>query len=304
MEELSIVERDGNPQLVITHAPAEGTLVVGTVRGDGSAQVLKAHQWRWGRSLGAWYLPRTRDQRPKLDLIQATAQALREVGFEVRVEIQDGFRDVELVEADRIERQAQRVQALAAHAERAHEVADQGWQRHERAAANLPPGGEPIKIDHHSAVRHQRAVDQAIATALAAIKLDQAAAQADHRAAAAAVTTSFRYSPQTIARRIERLAAEHRAARRNGDTERVEHLAAQIDYWQSVRDEQLQSGQAVDYGPTTVRAGDQVRISGGWHDVVRANSKSVAVQTPLGTRRAPWTSVDDHRRGPREPHAS
>ena len=39
--------------LTITHTPEAGTLIEGTSRGDGTAEILKASGWRWGRSIGA-----------------------------------------------------------------------------------------------------------------------------------------------------------------------------------------------------------------------------------------------------------
>lgn len=60
--------------LIITHTEAEGTRLAGTSRGDGSAEIAKALGWRWGRSLGAWYVPRSRDQLPKRKLISATVE--------------------------------------------------------------------------------------------------------------------------------------------------------------------------------------------------------------------------------------
>ncbi|MFE5808361.1 hypothetical protein [Streptomyces sp. NPDC056491] len=39
-----------------------GTLAEGTARGDGSAEILKGHYFRWSRNLGCWYLPHSRDR--------------------------------------------------------------------------------------------------------------------------------------------------------------------------------------------------------------------------------------------------
>ena len=53
--------------LTITHTHAAGTLIDGTGRADGSAEVLKtvanpytgrAGAWRWSRNLGSWYVAR------------------------------------------------------------------------------------------------------------------------------------------------------------------------------------------------------------------------------------------------------
>ena len=75
--------------LTITHTHEEGTLITGTAKGDGTAETLKAHRWRWGRSIGAWYIPHSRDKAAQVRRIEATAAALAEAGFSVAVEIDD-----------------------------------------------------------------------------------------------------------------------------------------------------------------------------------------------------------------------
>ena len=90
--------------LTIEHTEAEGTLLLGTSRGDGSAEVVKALGWRWGRSIGLWFVPRSRDTAPKRPLIEQTARQLREAGFEVEVSIDTTTGDREAAEARRAER--------------------------------------------------------------------------------------------------------------------------------------------------------------------------------------------------------
>ena len=60
--------------LTITHAPSEGTLIDGTSRGDGTADILRTNGWRWSRTLGSWYLPHSRDRAPKTQTITRTAE--------------------------------------------------------------------------------------------------------------------------------------------------------------------------------------------------------------------------------------
>lgn len=79
--------------LRIVHTPAEGTVMEGTRRGDGTIAALRAAglgRWRWPRQVGghgAWYLPGTRDQVPPSELITRSADVLRAAGFEVATEI-------------------------------------------------------------------------------------------------------------------------------------------------------------------------------------------------------------------------
>lgn len=51
------------------------------------------------------------------------------------------------------------------------------------------------------------------------------------------------------------------------------------------------------HGPDNVAPDDLVRIRGDWRRVVRANAKSVSVETGYDwTDRTPWHEVRDHRR--------
>ena len=138
--------------LTITHTPEAGTIIEGTSRGDGTAEILKANGWRWGRSIGAWYVPQSRDRLPKWWNINRAAVALREAGHEVTIEADETFRPTAEVEADKIERQAARVDALEAKADRRAADADTADAAARRALDRLPEGGEPVKVGCHSEV--------------------------------------------------------------------------------------------------------------------------------------------------------
>lgn len=136
--------------LTITHTHETGTIIDGTCKGDGSAEVLKANRWRWGRSIAAWYVPHSCDNRANRHRIEATAAALREAGFEVETVIDDTTRTTAEVEAGKIARQADRVDAVEAKAERKSAAADAAWEAAKRDLGRPPEGGEPIKVGHHS----------------------------------------------------------------------------------------------------------------------------------------------------------
>lgn len=119
--------------LTITHTPEDGTLIDGTAKGDGTGVVLKAQRWRWSRNIGFWYIPQSRDRAPKLAQIRATATALRAAGFTVELDIDASYRTTSEVEADKIARQADRVAALDAKADRKAGDAETAWNA-ERAA--------------------------------------------------------------------------------------------------------------------------------------------------------------------------
>lgn len=72
--------------------------------------------------------------------------------------------------------------------------------------------------------------------------------------------------------------------------------------WTGVRTEQIERGEVTEYGQHNVAPGDLVRIRGHWHQVVRANKKTVTVPSTLGswTDTAPWRHVTDHRPATKE----
>lgn len=314
--------------LTISHTHAEGTLISGTSRGDGSAEILKntvnprtghGRAWRWSRNLGTWYVQRSRDARANTSLIEATKQALEAQGFAVTVEIDDTYRSAGEVEADKIARQEDRVSALSAKAERKSVAAEAAWGAEARAVEALPPGGEPIKIGQHSERRHRRAIERAHDATLRAIDATNEASAVADRAEAAAHTTEFRYSPTVIRRRIERLEADLRRFERARDghtrtvfrdsrgikhtemhdaatgayRERVlgeiDRLQDQITYWQAELGKAAAAGAQL-WSADTVHVGDRVRYwSSEWDTVSRVNPKTVGLTVRRG--RLPYDKI-------------
>ncbi|TFC17461.1 DUF3560 domain-containing protein [Cryobacterium algoritolerans] len=290
--------------LTITHSHAAGTMIDGTSKGDGTADVLKTVGWRWGRSISAWFVPQSRDRLPQLHTITRTQKALEAAGFEVETDIDSTRRTTAEVEAGKIGRQADRVDALAAKADRKATASDDAWTRARTALDRLPEGGEPIKIGHHSEGRHRNAIAKADTAMRKSVEASADATHAQARANAATHTTDARYRPVTVANRINTLGAELRKlerrviALRYDDAQgyvdatatqkqaRADHLAPnlaekrdQIAYWEAVRAAQIESGTATSYDRSTVKKGDRVKIRGQWRDVVRANPKTVSVST-------------------------
>ncbi|MFF8819457.1 DUF3560 domain-containing protein [Leucobacter sp. NPDC015123] len=307
--------------LTITHTHEAGTIIEGTERGDGTAPILKANGWRWGRSIAAWYVPHTRDRLPKDYVITRTASALETAGFELALEIDRTTRSTGEVEAAKAMRQANRVDALESKALRKNATAQQAWNRADAAGNALPEGGEPIKIGHHSEQRHRNAIEKAHRRMGQAIAADAEAEEAARRARVAAATTSARYNPVTVANRIEKIAAEIRRVERSivadvydrekgyvpatkeQQAKRAEHYAPQLDelrdqlaYWEQIRADQIATGQATNYSRETVKKGDAVKIRGTWSLVQRANPKTVRIQVQPGWDLSyAWAEVQDHK---------
>ncbi len=303
--------------LTITHTHEAGTIIEGTAKGDGTAEILKANRWRWGRSIGAWFIPMSRDHRANLARIRVTAAALEAAGFEVAQEIDDSVRSTAEVEAGKIARQENRVEALNAKAERKADTADALWERHERDVNRLPEGGEPIKIGHHSEKRHRNAIKKAHDSARRGIDAMHEAERVAERAEAAAHTTASRYSVQTVANRIDKIEADIRRyerqivadyydnatgyrpatqaqkdARAVRITPFIEEARDQLTYWKGVRADQIATGKATNFGPDTINKGDAVKIRGHWYIVARTNPKTVSVKTEYSwTERAEYAAI-------------
>lgn len=311
----------------ITHTAAEGTLVHGTARGDGTNTILKAAGFRWFPSLCLWGIAGSRDRQPNRYKINQAAGALRAAGHSVTIDIDDSHRPTAEAEADRAERQAQRVDALSAKAGRKAAAAEAAWDAEQRAVDALPPGGEPIKIGHHSERRHRNAIARAHDATRRAIDATDVAERASARAQAAATTTAHRYNPVTVKNRIEKLEAEQRADQRTLDGHRrviarsatheyvdefgpatgpyrdrviarMAQRSDEITYWTAIYADLQASGAASTHSRDTISRGDFVQRRGHWYLVVRVNPKSVSVRMHDG---ASWTNtigyheITDHR---------
>ncbi|WP_146099079.1 DUF3560 domain-containing protein [Nocardia nova] len=299
--------------LTISHTAEEGTLLTGTDRGDGTYEIMvevrKAiGHWRWGRSLDGWYVVSSRDRQPKQYHIDYAARKLREAGYTVEVQLDRAARATEAAETDRARRQADRVEALQSKASRKDAKAAAAEAAHQRAHDALPPGGEPIKIGHHSERRHRNAIDKAWKAWGRSVEADRDATRAHNRAEAAAYTTEHRNSPQTVANRIDTLEAEQRGDQRalDGHTrrfldsdgnvyhtettgpatgehrERVRARMAQreqdLAYWKQIRQTQIDQGLTPAWGRDDFTVGDFVRAHGApWRQITRVNAKTVSV---------------------------
>lgn len=299
----------------ITHTANEGTLVHGTARGDGTNTILKATGFRWFRTLGLWGIAGSRDRQPNRYKIERAADALRAAGHTVTVDVDDTHRPTAEAEADRAQRQGQRADALAAKADRKAAAASAAWAAEQRAVEALPPGGEPIKVGHHSESRHRNAITRAHDATRRAIDATDLAHQAQGRAQAAAATTAHRYNPITVKNRIEKLEAEQRSDQRTLDGYRrvvartatheyvdefdaatgsyreqvIARMAQRVDqiaYWKEIYADLQASGVASSHSRDNITKGDLVKCRGRWYPVIRVNAKTVSVRLH---ERASWT---------------
>lgn len=301
----------------IIHTAAEGTLVHGTTRGDGTNTILKSAGFRWFRTLGLWGIAGSRDRQANRYKIDQAAAALRGAGHTVTVDVDNTHRPTAAAEAGRAHRQSGRAEALADKAERAAAAAETAWDKEEHAASLLPPMGQPIYLGTSGGRRVLRNVERAHAATRRAIEATDDAREAARRAGVAAATTAHRYNPETVKNRIDKMDAAQRADQRaldghrrvvartaagdyvdevapaeGGHRERLVTRMAQradeIAYWKTVYESQQASGIAGNYSRDTISPGDLVKRRGHWYPVVRVNAKSVSVRLHEG---ASWTTT-------------
>ncbi|WP_329468600.1 hypothetical protein [Streptomyces sp. NBC_01431] len=68
---------EGAEGLALQHTDEDGTTVTGTRLGDGAADVLKRHGFKWHRKNQYWYAPGSRDQQADTGFMDAVAADLR-----------------------------------------------------------------------------------------------------------------------------------------------------------------------------------------------------------------------------------
>ena len=283
--------------ITISHTHADGTLVYGTDRGDGTAAILKANRFRWFPSIKAWGIAQSRDKLAKTWQINAAKTALEAAGFTVTVEIDEtdrrAFADAE---AERYERAEDRAERMSGYAENAEARSNAAYQRAHQIADGIP-FGQPILVGHHSERRHRRDLDRIDSGMRTSIAEDRKATHFAERAETADQFRARRESVPTTLRRIKKLEAEQRQAQRRLDgtdrfydygnpasgayRERLLILVAdrdeQLAYWREhVRKAQAESGVKV-WSAADFTKGDYVRFLGCWYEVLRVNAKSLTI---------------------------
>jgi hypothetical protein len=200
--------------VTITHTRAEGTIVHGTARGDGSAPILKAAGFRWAPTIKAWIIAQSRDRAAKTWRINQAAEDLRAAGFEIEVSIDDTPRSFAEAEAARAERIEERAERLAERAERASAAAAAHYQAAREEASYIPPG-QPILVGHHSERGHRAALKRIDQRMRSSIAEDSKATRYERAAEVAGRYVQRREALGTTLRRIEKLEADARRVQRD-----------------------------------------------------------------------------------------
>lgn len=291
--------------ITIRHTHAEGTLVEGSVKGDGVWEVLKGtgRNWRYSRNVGL-YLGQSRDRAANGHVIGQAAEALRVAGHEVSVEVDEGERrSVAEIEADRAERAEARTERYEERSERVGEQASADYAK-ARQMGEAIPFGQPILVDHYSARSDRNYRNRMSRTYERAFEGMDEAKELARRAESAQATQSHRESIPATLRRIAKLEADLRGVQRHlagrmdyvddgqggyslklvkpGERwaaqleRRAADLAEQLAYWRGHVAAAEAEGVKV-WTKADFAKGDFVRTRYGWAEVLRVNAKSVSI---------------------------
>lgn len=307
--------------ITILHTSDEGTLLRGTSRGDGAAEILKELGWRWSSRIENWYLPRSQHRAPKRAIIAETERRLHNAAID-RVEstVDPTPRPAVEAEENRRARSVHQAATLRTKAAKNEKDADAAAQVAATIAKGIPLG-QPILVGHHSERRHRRDLAKIAREDDRERKAHSAAKELGRRAAAISAREAARTNPQAVSRRIATLETQHRKLTRSingyrnhlGDVfppasgdrliqlqDDLAHVDEETAYWKQVHREQLEAGEAVKLDQSRVSPGDFVQYKGDWHLVIRANAKSVSIRhDPAAT----WTdTIPYHQLSGHRPH--
>lgn len=301
----------GQPVITIEHS-GDGTLVYGTERGDTEAiAALKAAGFRWGRSISAWYLPRTWGEPTRAHRVRQVKERL---GDRVQVEQGDLARteSAEEIAQRRVEGSRRRAERLSEKADRLEADSD-GYSAGAKRITDGIPFGQPILVGHHSERRHRRDLDRAHDLMGKSVQAHRDATETARAAEAAESNADSYDSRMRVFRRLDRDQRElrrlvkirdgsgkaiygHDRPATGGHRERLEamitDLTAKIERDQTVV---ADNGWRV-WGPDEVQVGDVVIIRHYASVVVSMGPTNVTVDTGHGlTIPYPWYEVTGHK---------
>ncbi|GAB1690714.1 DUF3560 domain-containing protein [Krasilnikovia sp. M28-CT-15] len=276
--------------IVISHSHEEGTVLSGSRKGDGVYDIVKQHGFRWSRQVGI-YMRGSRDRDAPRSRIDAAAQALREAGFDVVVEIDDQWRPAAIREAATADRADERADL---YEERADRAAGRRDARHDAAHRTLDgiPAGQPMMPNHRSYAADRNRRERAWANLDAARAEDSAAGHYADKAAGVRAHADAMDNPRVIMRRVETLQADLRRWQRELAEAETVHASEQyqdrcrreiarltenITHQQAKLADRAATGAFIAWGPDTLAKGDVVRGEFGWFRVTRVNRKSVSL---------------------------
>lgn len=292
--------------ITITHTHADGTLIDGSVKGDGVFEILKGLRtsWRYFPSIGRIGLGQSRDRAAKTWHIERAAEALRAAGHEVTVTIdEDQRRDFATAEAERYERAQDRAGRMAGYAANASQRSAAAFAQVDQIM-DMIPMGQPVLVGHHSERRHRKDLERIERGITRGVEESRKTEHYQHRAQNAETYQAAREDVPTTLRRIKKLEAEQRGVKADlaGRVEyyqndagewkcrlvkpegdhlarlqvRAADLADELAHWRGVVERAQAAGVKV-WGRGDFQRGDFVKGAHGWLEVLRVNAKSLTV---------------------------
>ncbi|MFK3983080.1 DUF3560 domain-containing protein [Micromonospora sp. NPDC050397] len=257
------------------------------------------------------YIRGSRDRDVQRWRIDAAAQALRDNGFDVEIEVDDQWRPTADREADRAVRADERADRLHERAGAAASRRDARQHAADRVYEAIP-FGQPEMPGHHSYAADHNRRERARTNVNKAIKEDRYAGDLAERANAVRVHEDAKDNPRAIMRRLERLRADlrrwerERVAAAEADTSagyqarvqrEIDRLAEDIAHQEAKLADRAASGEFVAWGPDNLAKDDLVQVrSYGWYRVTRVNRKTVSLDNPMWPQKAPFDEIFGRRR--------
>jgi hypothetical protein len=283
-------------------------MIHGSERGDGVYELVKAHNFRYMRSIGMIGIRGSRNHAPQRWNIDAAAAALREAGFTVEIDLDYEAQPAAVVAQQRAEQNENRIDALERKAG-SYIGAGNAIVNQVHEQRSLLPLGQPniVQANGRVPLRAQREKwNNRDRRGWALIDKGTAAA---NRAQAAAANQAHHLAGDATMRRIAKREAELRGVdesltklgdRQTGYRPRLEarrrELAGLLE-WD--RDHLAKLGETMQYrqwGPEDFTAGDFARCSGYWVPVHKVNKKSLThPHWAAGTDTSPWDRVSGQR---------
>lgn len=272
----SWIQADSAAVLTI-EVDGESAALHGTTKGDEAQRAAIRRPWVWSRSRNAWVLPRSLRPETRALHVRGVKAALEVAGFVV--EVQDSGERLSAAERreareERLEIRADRHEAVAVRAAGERDAALEA----KRTLMDGIPFGQPILIGHHSERRARK--DAARIHTLMGKAIDADTEAADRARKAENLRRALeRGTPLvTLRNRIDRLEADVRRYKRNGQEELLADAEEELELDRAELADREAKGAKV-WGPTDFKPGDRVQYWGGLREVVRVNAKTLSVRT-------------------------
>ncbi|MFE5847919.1 DUF3560 domain-containing protein [Streptomyces niveus] len=284
-----MTETPAKGTITITHTRAEGTILSGSRKGDGVFEIVRGHGFWFSRNVTGLFLKHSRDKEADRWRINRAADALREVGHEVTIEInEEERRSFSEIEADREDRAEDRADRFGDRAGRAVASADARRATADQISKRFE-FGQPILLGHHSQRRAERDAERIDTNMRKSFEDRDRAGYWANRATASENYAEHRKDPHRTLRRLERLGADLRKQERHyaeavekghGSADRharlIRDYKEEIEHWEGIVQKAKDEGVKI-WGPDDFAPGDFVLYSRSWYQVARVNPKTLSI---------------------------